>query len=638
MILYLSFPRLKYNAMKMNPISEYKDTKFQGIPKASDSGIDLNFFFRQTSLIVDGWDDAGDSRELTLYVRATGNEGVCPYCGHESGRVHSRYERRLRDLPAFGKVVHIRFHARKFFCDNRDCLRKTFAEQPGNEVFRYRRRTRRCEVAVHRHGLGQSSVQASAVLKGIGIEVSKSTVLRDLHRMRIPERSDIRRIGVDDWAFRKGKDFGSVIVDLATGNPLDLLPGRTERDFSEWLSNHKRVWLMSRDRATSYSSAAGSCGFPVTEIADRFHLIKNLRECVCDTICSRYGDIARHVGADPVTGKESTGGQEETLYNELSRSVRKLMEEGKGISETMSLLGVGKKFVKRHREPDASGEPAAKPAPRGGTRKKGYVYEGLFNEVKRLQREGKGVAETAALVGLSLRTVEKYRDMESYPVPRRKYLGAPAPYAEFVEQQYARGVSLEEIYRTLKSKGLRLGRTNFYNHFRYLSDGHRGYRPAVQKARMEEDWQKGRANIPHMPRPILPPVRQLANTVMKRVLEKDLTSPEKDLLETLGKIDWFSELLEAASTFRKNLGSGCPSRLDAWISKYGDSDSDRVRKFVNGIKMDIAAVKNAILFKESNGITEGYVNKLKTVKRSMYGRAKLDLLKVKMILGGFAFN
>lgn len=624
--------------MKMNPISGHKDTKFQGIPKAGDSGIDLNFFFRPTSLIVDGWDESTDSRALTLYMRAIGNEGVCPYCGHESSRVHSRYERHLRDLPAFGKEVHIRFHARKFFCDNPDCRRKTFAEQPGSEVFRYRRRTRRCEVAVYRHGLSQSSVQASEVLGGIGIAVSKSTVLRDLRRMRIPGRSDVRRIGVDDWAFRKGKDFGSIIVDLATGNPLDLLPGRTERDFSEWLANHKGVWLMSRDRATSYSSAAGSCGFPVTEIADRFHLIKNLWECVSDTVCSRYGDIARYVGADPATGREPTGGKAGSLYSELSRSVRKLMEEGKGISETMSLLGVGKKFVKRHRERDASGGSDAQPPRPGGTRRKGYVYEGLFNEVKRLQREGKGAAETAALVGLSRRTVEKYRALESYPAPRRRYLGAAAPYAGFVEQQYVRGVSLEEIYRTLKSKGLRLGRTNFHNHFRYLSDGHRGYRPAVQKARMEEAWQKGVADTPYKPRPILPPVRQLAHTVMKRVLEKDLAAPEKDLLETLGRLDWFSELLEAAVTFRKNLGSGCPSRMDAWVSKYGDSGTDRLRKFVNGIKMDMDAVRNAILFKESNGITEGYVNKLKTVKRSMYGRAKLDLLKVKMIMGGFTFN
>ena len=624
--------------MKMNPISECKDTKFPEKQKASDSGIDLNLFFRRTSLAVEGWDDTTDGSSVCLYVSAIGNEAPCPYCGQMSGRVHSRYIRHLMDLPAFGKEILIRFHARKFFCGNLDCRRRTFAEQPGNEIFRYRRRTRRCEVAVHRQGLCVSSIQASALLKGMGIAVSKSTVLRDLHRMRMPIGCDVRRIGIDDWAFRKGKDFGSVIVDLATGKPLDLLPGRTERDFSEWLSDHKRVWLMSRDRATSYSSAAVSCGSPVTEIADRFHLIKNLRECVSDTICSRYGDIARYVGADASTGKESTGGRAESLYDELSRSVRKLMEEGKGISETMSLLGVGKKFVKRHRELDASGESDTRPAHPGGTRKKGYVYEGLFNEVKRLQREGKEAAETSALVGLSRHTVEKYRAMESYPAPRRKFLGAAAPYAEFVEQQYVRGVSLEEIYRTLKSRGLRLGRTNFYNHFKYLSDGHRGYRPAVQKARMEEDWQKGLSNIPFKPRPILPPVRQLANTVMKRVLEKDLTVPEEDLLETLGRLDWFSELLEAAVTFRNNLGSGCPSRLNAWVSKYRGSGTDRIRKFVNGIKRDIVAVRNAILFKESNGITEGYVNKLKTIKRSMYGRAKLDLLKVKMIMASLAFN
>lgn len=171
----------------------------------SDSGLDLKCFFKGSSLRVEGY-DVNEDGQLMLYVRSSETHGVCPYCQTVSRKVHSRYTRRLQDLPAFGDNVILCFKARKFFCHNVECGYRTFAEQPGNEVFRYRRRTRRCEVLVYRHGLNLSSIAASSMLGNMGVGISKSTVLRDLHRLRVPECTDVRKIGVDDWAFRKGMD------------------------------------------------------------------------------------------------------------------------------------------------------------------------------------------------------------------------------------------------------------------------------------------------------------------------------------------------------------------------------------------------------------------------------------------------
>ena len=204
--------------MKRTPISESKSTKLTRQIKGSDSELDLNFFFGQTSLRVKGWEEIAGKGTVILYVSSNSGDATCPYCSHQSDKIHSRYIRTLFDLPAFGKVIHLRFHARKFFCLNDNCRKKTFAEQPGNEIFRYRRRTRRCEVCVHRHALCMPSQQCSALLKGSGINVSGPTVLRDLHRMDIPDSREVRRIGIDDWSFRKGKDYGSLIVDLASGS------------------------------------------------------------------------------------------------------------------------------------------------------------------------------------------------------------------------------------------------------------------------------------------------------------------------------------------------------------------------------------------------------------------------------------
>ena len=154
--------------MKINPITECKNTELSCNVKERDAEIDLNFFFRGSSLRVEGWEDMGNDGCVTLYVRST-EEGVsCPYCGQYSEKVHSRYHRHLRDLPALGKEVSICFEARKFFCNNHQCRYRTFAEQPGNEMFRYRRRTRRCEVVVYRHGLCLSSMTISSLLTNMG--------------------------------------------------------------------------------------------------------------------------------------------------------------------------------------------------------------------------------------------------------------------------------------------------------------------------------------------------------------------------------------------------------------------------------------------------------------------------------------
>ena len=123
-----------------------------------------------------------------VYATSSSVEGTCPYCGHKSKKVHSRYVRVIHDLSVLGHRVVIYLGVRKFFCQNHECDKTTFAEQPGTEVFRYRRRTCRCEIAVARHGISASSNSASRLLSLLGIPVSSSTVLRDLHRMHPSSR------------------------------------------------------------------------------------------------------------------------------------------------------------------------------------------------------------------------------------------------------------------------------------------------------------------------------------------------------------------------------------------------------------------------------------------------------------------
>lgn len=558
------------------PISKHEDTK--KFDFLQDSRIELNLFFNNSHLHVDDYKESDDGY-LMLYVCSSEPHGVCPYCQALSRKVHSRYTRRLQDLPAFGRKVFLYFRARKFFCHNMECKHRTFAEQPGNEIFRYRRRTRRCEVLVYRQGLHLSSINSSSLLLNMGISISKSTILRDLHRLSLPESGDVRKIGVDDWAFRKGINYGTIIIDMSRGLPIDLLGTRNEEDFSDWLKVHRAVRIVSRDRSTEYSHAIAASGLEITEVADRFHLIKNMGECIAGIVSGKYEVIA-------------------------------------GI-----LRG--------------SEDNTAPVKDKSSKRRESYVNETKFNEVKKLQKEGNGINETASLLGIARQTVRKYRDLDAFPVPKGKPRHEYYLHEQYVEEQYARGICLDAVRKELWGMGFKVSKTAFHDHFIYLADGHRGHRSAKTKAAMESVSEKSSKKENTIP---LPPVQHLALIITKSILRKDLTDYECQVVNALSGHDWFDHLHEAACSFLKCLRNGNPLRLDRWLDKYEKSVFLRVRTFVKGIRMDIKAVKNALINTVSNGMTEGYVNKLKMIKRVMYGKAKLPLLKIKMVMPPWIFN
>lgn len=172
-------------------------TNFQESLNLSCGKANLKPLYAPSDLIVEDTEYDRLREIYHLYVRCGLPYGECPYCGFVSRRVHSRYMRTITDLSILGHPVIISFEARKFFCGNPGCNRKTFAEQPGDEVFRYRRRTRRCEMAVTQHGLKCSSESARKLLCVMGVRLSGDTILRDLHRMSVPERTGVEEVGVD---------------------------------------------------------------------------------------------------------------------------------------------------------------------------------------------------------------------------------------------------------------------------------------------------------------------------------------------------------------------------------------------------------------------------------------------------------
>ena len=515
-----------------------------------------------------------------LYGSSSLEYGRCPYCGRISHRVHSRYVRTIQDLSILGRRVVLYLEVRKFFCDNDDCRRKTFAEQPGDEVFRYRRRTCRCERAVARHGISVSSDSASRLLEHMGIQISPSTVLRDVHRMRPSQYQQVKEVGVDDWAWRKGTTYGSIIIDLVNGWPIDLLGDRETDSFHSWMEEHEQVSLVSRDRSTDYSSAIATLDKPIDEVADKFHLVKNAYDRFSKLIAENYDDYRQAVRKEE---------QSEEAYESCSQKSAKPQEKQKTDSRDI-----------------------------------------MFREIKELQAKGLKPTTISKKLGIARQTARKYCKMESLPPRNSRLRNEYYLYDRYVEQESAKGRALSSIFGELKAKGFSGSLSPFYDHYKYLSDGHRGYR--------SKEWKPNKKDKPIDERSALVPIKSLTALIDKSIRNKGMTTDELSTMDTLNTLGWFREMYEAIREFYQVITGTETVELIKWMKRYWKTGLSTLKTFITGIMKDFKAVRNTIRLNVTNGITEGYVNKLKAVKRVMYGRAGIELLKRKLVMEHVFFN
>lgn len=570
--------------MQKYPNGDKDTTNISNSGKASETKLlcDEGLFqiYQSSDLFIHGAEY--DDNVFHLYASSSLDYGICPYCGHVSESVHSKYFRTVQDLSILGRRVVLHLEVRKFFCHNQDCRRKTFAEQPGDEVFRYRRRTCRCERMVARQGLSVSSGSASRLLGHMGIHLSSSTVLRDLHRMHPSAYKDVREVGVDDWAWRKGVTYGSIIIDYENGWPIDLLGDRDTDSFRQWMEEHEAVSIVSRDRSTDYSSAIASTGRKITEVADKFHLVKNITDRMTKLVAENYAEY-----------RQAVRGEEQ--------------EEVQPVKPVATQTGTP-------------------PTP-----KKPDSRQVMFNEVKELQKKGFKPTTIAKKLGIARQTSTKYYSMDSLPERNSKLRNGYYKFDAYVEQEVAKGKALCTIYQEVCSIGFTGSLTPFYDHYKYLSDGHRGYRSKNWKP--EPEKQK-----PKDDRSELMPVKAIASIIDKSMKGKEMDSVQKQTLQTLMRLGWFKEMYEAMESFCKIIKGNETTALVRWMKEHWKTKIASLKTFIIGLKKDYQAVRNTIRLNITNGITEGFVNKLKAVKRTMYGRAGINLLKRKLVLEHVLFN
>jgi Transposase/zinc-finger of transposase IS204/IS1001/IS1096/IS1165 len=208
--------------------------------------------------------------------------GSCPGCREPSTRRHSRYFRHLQDLPVQGAAVMVKMRVSRWRCLKRECERETFTDQLPEIVCPRARRTQRIAQLVHLLGYGAGGRPAERLMKRLAMPVSDDTILRHLKRQvaHLHAKTTVRVAGIDDWSWRKGRTYGTIIVDLERREVVDVLADRTTTGTAEWLGQHLEVEIVSRDRCGLYAQGAHEGAPQARQVADRFHLLQNLRETI----------------------------------------------------------------------------------------------------------------------------------------------------------------------------------------------------------------------------------------------------------------------------------------------------------------------------------------------------------------------
>lgn len=508
---------------------------------------------------------------LALRVRSKESSSQCPYCGEWSSRVHSWYERALRDIPCVGYAIQITLEVRRFFCGAEQCKRKTFAERIPEMTQPYARRTNRLETIIQTFGLMVGSAMSRRLLRQFQIMVSKWAILRTLRKSTPYPRATPRILGVDDWAIRRGHRYGTLLVNLENGEVVDVLLGREAQTLGEWLRSHPGIEVISRDRAGAYAEGTRQGAPQAIQVADRWHLLKNAGEIVMRV-------LDHHHRALKTLAQTTRTSQNEPVSIQLPA------------------------------EP-SSPEPTVNPNSRRYAR---------FTQVHELRSQGFTVSAIARQTGMDRKTVRKYLKVLPAYHPKRRRWSSLLPYQPYLLAHWQQGRrTVRQLWRDIQELG-------FNGSLSVVAE----FMARVRKERGLPAYVRTILQCPTPPLVLSP--RRAAWLLMARPDQLDDQEQQlRSIVPTLHPDIYL--VATTAQRFAQIIRDRLPDVLDEWLHHALQSTLREVRSFARGIQRDYAAVKAALTLPWSNGMLEGHVNRLKFVKRQMFGRANFDLLRLRVL-------
>jgi transposase len=420
------------------------------------------------------------------------------------------------------------------------------------------------------------------------VVVSRNTLLRLLRQQPAPSFPTPRVLGVDDFALRKRHTYGTILVDLERRQPVALLPERTAEPVAQWLREHPGVEVIARDRSSAYAEGARQGAPNATQVADRFHVFQNLREAL------------EHVF--------TTYPQAFDAVNALERQQPVVLPDG--------LVAVP--------VPPAA-EPST-PAQQRAAQRQAH-RQALHTQIWTLHQQGWTGAAIAQHVGLSLRTVQRALRSATFAGRRRRSDAGDSllnPYKPYLLERWNAGChTAMRLLRELQQRGYR-GRYGLVAAYARRLREAQGLAPGHRRPRQA---------LPPVAEPVCPSLTPRRATWLVLRREAKRTEAEVQQLARLrAQAADVAEAIDLVQDFATLVRQRQPTQLDPWLTRATSSTIEALRRFATGLYEDYEAVKAGVTLPWSTSPVEGHINRLKMLKRQMFGRARLDLLSRRFLL------
>jgi transposase len=494
-------------------------------------------------------------------------------------------------LPWQGLAVRMELQTRRWFCDTPCCPRRIFTERLPTVAAPFSQRTTRLATIVLIFGVAVGGAPGARLLGALGIPISGVTLLRTVMAPALPDASAPHVLGVDDWCRRRGRTYGTILVDMEQHRPLDLLLGRDAAPLAAWLGDQPDVEIICRDRAGAYADGARQGAPDAIQVADRWHLLKNLGEA---------------------------------LERLLQRHHPALTEAARTLTERARLAVMPAQASATPEAPSRLNRARQEQQQRRARRLARY------EAVRDLHRQGFTVRAIACELHMGRRLVRQYLAAPSFPerAPNRLRRTLLTPYEPYLRLRWEAGYqNATALWRDLRAQG-------FTGSASFVRQQMRRWRVTPGQPGTPARARRTARGTPAIP----PPVRVLSPRQAVWLFlreEEDLTAAQcayrAELLHCCPDV---TTALPLVTEFRRVVRTHDEQALIGWLTAAETSALREFRDFAAGLRRDYAAVEAAVTSAWSSGQVEGQVTRLKLVKRSMYGRAGFPLLRQRFLLAG----
>ena len=516
---------------------------------------------------------------IIIEAKSRKEQATCPVCSRISKHKRVTYIRTINLLPLGEYPAILHLHVHKYECKNKKCTKHIFSEQIEGVTLKYARHTKSIVKEITDIGLEVSANKASYFFKLLKINISANSCLRWIKTLSMPSHKKYNYLSIDDWAKRKGMSYGSIIIDQVTHKPIELIDSRQTEDVVKALSDFNDVKLVTRDRSTGYSSAIKSV-FPLAlQIADKFHILKNLSERILKIIKQEYKRIK-------IIYNRIYGNETHKIFN--NSNIYKMISD-----EELYSIAIDNQKT-------------------------------MYHNFYLLKKKGYNLSQISGMTKHDKRTISQYLN-KKFPTITRNTKNHYNRYLLNIRRLMIFNINISAIYKALVA----IGFNGHERSFRFWINNHFPNYSGNKRKKVSAILNK---DIPVFPNAVIFSIllqnKNLGISKKTGEISQERICVDK-IIETSPKL---LKLQKIYLSFKAAMTGFEVKNLRTWYLENYKSFFNEIIGFCKWLKKDWTAVCDAIMYDMNNGLAEGSINKLKVIKRSMYNRAGYELLRRKICL------